>query len=585
MHEWAMLDESTRKLKRESFTDQIVKTILPSGAKKYEEALEQEKRLNRNLKLRERVAWGATVLSLVFGLFIFYVSQLNGATGKDANAASSFAKYRELDAELSTLREDRAAINREKNLKTETSVRLENLKFELGQLNEDIGKLEKDQRGYFDEGLNFISEADEYWNRINPFTGRYVKRKNKPNIPYLFSIELMNARSGESLLLHYGYPHDPKFVLMNTGPSGVYKNVISPRFVEISETILNGQPVPLELVIIGDQDADKSSGLRSMLKEITEDETDEDVNTQYTQFKNIWFNLFGTQNGEGRELRIQIKNLINEADMTLNAPFDHYVLSPEAGRASVEIEGGLVITILGPVLNELEDLHQQMKQKYSRGSNAGGNEIEVLHDETFTEINIDTAQKQISFDKKTSTLDHECKVSLNAAQKSISNEDLPRVDRSITNRASLVLLFEFKGVSFLFTGDSDEEQIMKGIDRANISGLSDLGVDLMSIPHLGSEHNVSQDFFERISANHYLFSGDGRHDNPSEEAISSLITARPCDYFTMYFGNRGAKGSDHGERLDAFFAEETQYKPNYRRGFRASEKGSVRIDLGEVLNY
>jgi hypothetical protein len=39
------------------------------------------------------------------------------------------------------------------------------------------------------------------------------------------------------------------------------------------------------------------------------------------------------------------------------------------------------------------------------------------------------------------------------------------------------------------------------------------------------------------------------------------------------------------EELDAFFAEEARFKPNYRRIFRSPERGSVIVDLLDPLRY
>ena len=42
-------------------------------------------------------------------------------------------------------------------------------------------------------------------------------------------------------------------------------------------------------------------------------------------------------------------------------------------------------------------------------------------------------------------------------------------------------------------------------------------VDLLKVPHHGSANNLDDDFFERITADHYVFSGDGEHGNPERE--------------------------------------------------------------------
>ena len=48
-------------------------------------------------------------------------------------------------------------------------------------------------------------------------------------------------------------------------------------------------------------------------------------------------------------------------------------------------------------------------------------------------------------------------------------------------------------------------------------------VDVLKVPHHGSANNLDDDFFERITANHYVFSGDGEHGNPERESLEMLL--------------------------------------------------------------
>ena len=51
-------------------------------------------------------------------------------------------------------------------------------------------------------------------------------------------------------------------------------------------------------------------------------------------------------------------------------------------------------------------------------------------------------------------------------------------------------------------------------------------VDLLKVPHHGSANNLDDDFFERITADHYVFSGNGEHGNPERETLEMLFDAR-----------------------------------------------------------
>jgi hypothetical protein len=45
---------------------------------------------------------------------------------------------------------------------------------------------------------------------------------------------------------------------------------------------------------------------------------------------------------------------------------------------------------------------------------------------------------------------------------------------------------------------------------------------------------VASSFFERIRADHYVFSGDGEHGNPERESMEMLFAARGSEPFTIH---------------------------------------------------
>ncbi len=49
----------------------------------------------------------------------------------------------------------------------------------------------------------------------------------------LFSLEVLRAKHGDSLLLRYGNPDKPKLILIDGGPTGVYKDALKPRLEQL----------------------------------------------------------------------------------------------------------------------------------------------------------------------------------------------------------------------------------------------------------------------------------------------------------------------------------------------------------------
>jgi hypothetical protein len=54
------------------------------------------------------------------------------------------------------------------------------------------------------------------------------------------------------------------------------------------------------------------------------------------------------------------------------------------------------------------------------------------------------------------------------------------------------------------------------------------------MPHHGSDRNVDRIFFRRITADHYVFSGDGEHGNPERETLQMLLDENGKGDFTIH---------------------------------------------------
>jgi hypothetical protein len=349
--------------------------------------------------------------------------------------------------------------------------------------------------------------------------------------------------------------------------------------------------VPIELVVVGDRDEDKTGGLARMLRELSEN-----GDRHLVDLRGIWANIFRADTTRDT-LRTWLRRTIDELAIPLNKPFDRHVVRPERGRAVVSLPGGLDISVLGPTPEHIAALHRM-----STGELKNRGVLEPLIAETFGGVNITTDPLPLHPPPATRPKEDGCVPSENARRQAGGEYS----DRSVPNLSSVIALFQFRGSTFLFTADSRGDLILDSLSRAGLlDAQGQLTVDLMTIPHLGSPRNITVDFFRRVRAHGYLFSGDGTYNNPSTTTVASLITARECDAYRMYFVNREggrpprpdpqgpvdtgmlpadpedeASGDDpHGERLDEFFKAEQPFNANYRRVFRSATGGSVIIDL------
>jgi hypothetical protein len=51
-------------------------------------------------------------------------------------------------------------------------------------------------------------------------------------------------------------------------------------------------------------------------------------------------------------------------------------------------------------------------------------------------------------------------------------------------------------------------------------------VDIMKMPHHGSEHNMDRSFAKRLTADHYVFCANGEHENPDVRILEVLLASR-----------------------------------------------------------
>jgi len=78
------------------------------------------------------------------------------------------------------------------------------------------------------------------------------------------------------------------------------------------------------------------------------------------------------------------------------------------------------------------------------------------------------------------------------------------------NLASLMLLVEENGKQLLLTGDGHATDILKGLEHhGKLDDNERIHVDLLKLQHHGSEHNITADFCNQVTADQYAICGNG----------------------------------------------------------------------------
>ena len=100
-------------------------------------------------------------------------------------------------------------------------------------------------------------------------------------------------------------------------------------------------------------------------------------------------------------------------------------------------------------------------------------------------------------------------------------------DNSVANLSSIVFLAETNGKRMLLTGDARGDKILEGLEKLKLlKPRGKIHVDILKVPHHGSSRNMEPNFFERIIADYYVFSGNGEHGNPDRETLQMLSDTR-----------------------------------------------------------
>ena len=83
-----------------------------------------------------------------------------------------------------------------------------------------------------------------------------------------FSLDVLRARKGDCLMLHFGSEDDPHLILIDGGPSDVYKPFLKPRLRKIHETrdLDEQEPLPVDVVMVSHVDDDHIKGILDLTR-------------------------------------------------------------------------------------------------------------------------------------------------------------------------------------------------------------------------------------------------------------------------------------------------------------------------------
>lgn len=356
----------------------------------------------------------------------------------------------------------------------------------------------------------------------------------------MFQLEAVFAFEGDCLLLHYA-PEDfdpdeshPNWLLIDGGARGTWRGFLEKRLTQLREDWELAGPVPLQMVMVSHVDADHITGVLDLFKHLRDDRAPDKVCDVAQLWHNSFDDVLGNDDeelvskliapppggggadvdtaavvasvGQGRQLRLDAEAL----GMATNRPFTGLVLAEEGPATAIPVApaaAGLTFKVLAPDTERVRTYQEEWAK--------------FLRDKGLAEV------EAAAFN-----------------------------DKSAFNLASIVVLAEHGGRKVLLTGDARGDFVVNGLVRAGLLDpdaaypegqsaaearatdareVTPFHVDILKVPHHGSDRNVTTGFFRRVPADHYVISANGRHGNPDPPTLRMIAEARGDEEYTIHF--------------------------------------------------
>lgn len=388
--------------------------------------------------------------------------------------------------------------------------------------------------------------------------------------------EALRAAHGDALILHFGTKQKPRIAVIDGGPAGVHDDALRPRLDEIRKErkLAATAPLEIDLMMVSHIDDDHLVGILDLVRDM-KDLRDSRKPLPW-RITRVWHNSFDDIIGDTAGAAVA-GGAGAGGSASLASTAELASLSVRAGD-----DGSAIIASVpkGRDLRKLLDAFGLDGNPPFNGLVMDGHAPVRIGNLTVTVI----APDKPRLDKLQKKWDREIKPILKKERMSPAEASVlaDYTDNSVHNLSSIVMLVEGAGKRLLLTGDGRGDHTIAGLKSAGLlDAKGKLKVDLLKLPHHGSERNVKQEYFDTIIAKHYVISANGRDDNPDIGTLKMISKARPDDKFTIHltYPADEYKVPKIGKAVDAFFAREKAAGRKYKVVVRKVGELALRIAL------
>lgn len=233
-----------------------------------------------------------------------------------------------------------------------------------------------------------------------------------------------------------------------------------------------------------------------------------------------------------------------QLDIPVNPEFGHKLMMVKPGSTHLRV-GSMEFAIIGPFPQDLKNLRKEWND-WLQNNQAAVAEIrrKARSDQDLLTSDVDRLLTPLT-SSATSLLQSQIEFA-----KRLGN----RADVTTPNLASLMLLAKEGTRTVLLTGDGHPDDAIKGLEHlGELASGATLHIDVMKVPHHGSEHNMTPEFAERVTADHYIFCGNGFSANPEVDVIDCIVKKRrqalPNKPFTLWFNSTSTLSKKHATHM------------------------------------
>lgn len=381
----------------------------------------------------------------------------------------------------------------------------------------------------------------------------------------IFTLEALDAKHGDALLLHYGDPDAPQLVVIDGGPAGVFGHRMRPRLDDLRRARAPDGGLPIRMLLVSHIDDDHVHGVLDLTDFLIERK--EQGEPAPYEITTLWHNSFHEVVGRAAGTALSSVEQVQGAS-----------LEQLPGRLPVSRETSLVLASVGQgerLRNNADQLNLTVNEFFEDVGVVMGPHAPVEPAPGLKLTVIGPGQEQVDALRE----DWE-KKSARAKQGQATPQEMEAIlaaylDESVYNLSSIVVLAEMGGKRILLTGDARGDFILSGLEGAGVLRDGAVHVDLLKVPHHGSERDVEPDFFRRVTADHYVISANGKYGNPDPPTLEMLSEARGDSEYTIHITN-------HVPHADAFWRSDAAGK-RYTVAPREDDRGSLKVDLLDPL--